>query len=411
MQTPADRLAADARLAPFGRRQARYLAVLVAMVTLVQIGDYLAAIFQLTARPGTVAVTLDFRVFWAAARLALEGDPLAVLDQARLGEVHATNPDTYMPWLYPPGFLTFVTRFGMLDFAPALLAWTALSLLTVTVAFRPFVARQWPRWVLLVLAPAAFPALMLGQNSLFWMAGLLAALAALRAGRWVLAGICIGFLTLKPHLGLLIPVALLAIGAWRTILAATGTAVLLAALPTLAYDAGYWPLLLAGMAEHGALLRQQAAAIDLMISPMYLLAHIGLTPDLALALQGALGLALAGLVFCLWRSDLAGFDLKVAVLLIAILLSAPYLWNYEGTLLPAVGLFLLRAGVLTLRAPLLVLLVLLWLGAELQTLNTSADLVDQRWLGGDIVPPVLLLCLILCLRHLTICRPFNVERA
>jgi len=43
--------------------------------------------------------------------------------------------------------------------------------------------------------------------------------------RPILAGVFIGLLAIKPHLALLFPVALIAIGAWRTLLAAavTGT--------------------------------------------------------------------------------------------------------------------------------------------------------------------------------------------
>src|SRR5207253_7794896 len=42
-----------------------------------------------------------------------------------------------------------------------------------------------------------------------------------------LAGILFGLLTYKPHLGLVLPFALLALGAWRAIFAGTVTAIVL----------------------------------------------------------------------------------------------------------------------------------------------------------------------------------------
>jgi arabinofuranan 3-O-arabinosyltransferase len=397
MQEREDRLAADARLLPFNSRAGFYAAGLTATVSLGFLALILAVAFILTAQPDILAMSVDFRVFWAAGKLAVAGDPLAVHDITKLSAAHATYVEAYMPWLYPPGYLVLVTPFGTLSFAMAFLVWTLLSLAITVWAVQPFVAGIRPLWVLMVLAPAYYPTLLLGQNSLFWMAGLLGALAALRDGRWALAGVFIGALTLKPQLGVMIPFALLAIGAWRTILAAILTTIALIVLPTLYYGLDYWPLLRTTLEEHSANMIFSVGQLKLMLSPLYFLTFVGLDPDLALNVQWVIAGAAAVAVFLLWRSDRVGFDAKAAGLLCAILLSAPYLWYYEGALLAVIALFLLRAGVLTFRPLHLLLLVPLWIGGGLQALNTFTEYVDQRWLGAAYISPLVLICLGLCL--------------
>ncbi len=400
LQSPSDRRAADARLAPFDSRAGFLGAGLVAAGSLVFITMIMGIAFLLTANPETPALENDFRVFWGAGRLAVAGEPLAIHDLARLGASHATGLDVDMPWLYPPAFLIMVTPLGLMPFAWAYLGWALVSLALTAWAARSFVAGIQPVWVLMAFAPAYFPAVMMGQTSLFWLAALLAALAALGQGRWVLAGVFIGLLTLKPQLGVMIPVALLAIGAWRTILSASVTTVLLLALPTLYYGMDYWPLLFVSLAEHSANITFSVIAQKLMLSPMYFLAFIGVDHAVALNIQLGLMALTAVAVFALWRSDRVGFDVKAAGLLCAILLSAPYLWYYEGALMPAIALFLLRGGILSVRPLHMLLLVPLLIGGGLQALNVFTALVDQRWLGAAFVSPVLFVCLGLCLRQL-----------
>jgi arabinofuranan 3-O-arabinosyltransferase len=399
MQLQEDLQAADARLQPFNSRAGFLAAGLTASCTLVFVVMIVVVAFVLTSRPDAIAMSVDFRIFWAAGKLAVAGEPLAVHDLARLGAAHGTQTQQYMPWLYPPGYLMLVTPLGTLSFAMAFLVWTVLAMGLILWAVRPFAAGVKPVWALVALAPAFYPTLMLGQNSLFWMAGLMAALAALARERWVLAGVFIGLLTLKPQLGVMIPVALLAIGAWRTILTAAATAVILAGLPTLYYGLDYWPLLLVNVHEQGASIALSVPNIKLMISPIFALTFYGVDPGLGWIVHWTIAAGALIAVFLLWRSKRAVFDTKAAGLLCAILLSAPYLWYYEGVLLAAIALFLVRGEVLDLRPLHLLVLVPLWVGGGLQAINTFLQIIDQRWLGAAYISPLLLLCLGLCLRQ------------
>jgi hypothetical protein len=369
---------------------------LTLFITLLVVGTA----FILTSEDGMRTLDSDFRVFWAAARLTLAGDPVAAFDAVRIDAEYGTVTEAWMPWLYPPGYLLVVAPLGALPYAVAFLAMTLLSIGSMALASRPFAGGVQPVWAALALAPAYMPALVIGQNSLIWLALLLAALLALRSGRAVLAGVIIGCLTLKPQLGLMLPIALLAAGQWRTILVAGATALILAALPTLIVGPEYWMLLSERLGQHADRMFSQIQDLHMTVGTFQFMTMLGLAPSLALALQWGV-LALSALsVFLFWRSDRISFDAKAALLLIAILLSAPYLWYYEAAMMAAIGLFLLRAGILTARLPDLCLLALLWIGAGLQSLDLVFPGFEDRYLGALIVTPVLCLCLLLCWVHL-----------
>lgn len=400
LQPLVDRKAADARLQPFKSRVVFYSAGFIAFISVALVVFTLFVTFLLTSGPDSQAMAVDFRVFWAAGKLALAGEPLAVNDMTQLDKVHGVLIDEYMPWLYPPGYLVLMTPLGTMSYPVAFLVWTVLSLGLIVWAFRPFVAGIGPLWVLVSLAPAYYPTIMLGQNSLLWMAGLLAGFAALRDGRWLLAGLFFGLLTLKPQLGLLIPFALLAVGAWRTIFVAGVTTVILAVVPSLVYGFEFWPLLQLSLAEHADRLVFSVDQILLMISPAFMLTFYGVENDLAWTLHWVIAAASVVAVIVLWRSKPVAFDTRLAGLLCAMMLSAPYLWYYEGVLLVAIALFMLRGGVLKPRPLHFLVLVPLWIGCGLQAPNTFFLIVEQRWLGAAVISPLLILCLILCLRQI-----------
>jgi hypothetical protein len=357
--------------------------------------------FIQTAEQGTEAIKIDFRIFWAAGRLALEGDFLGAFDLARLAAVHDVLPDAWMPWLYPPGYLLLMMPFGALPFDLSLLIFSALSIVLIGLAVRPFTAGSAPVWLAMTLAPAYVPTLILGQNNLIWLAGLLAALVAMRSERWILAGVLIGCLTLKPQLGLLIPVALMAAGLWRTIFAAITTAIVLAAMPTLLVGTEYWTLFAQRMAEHGDKLLGSLHNLFFLVNPIYLFTLLGAPAEVALKLQWVVVAISAGSVAILWRSRSVGFDEKVAGLLLAILLSAPYLWYYEAALMPMIGLCMVRAGILGRTAPQLFLLFCLWLGAFIAAANAIFVFANGRLVGALLITPVLVVSMIVLLRSTT----------
>ncbi|MCU0827022.1 MAG: DUF2029 domain-containing protein [Tabrizicola sp.] len=400
MQDPQSRQLADARVGILSSDWVAKVILVGCSLTIICTLSVLISSYRLTSGTDLRAISNDFRVFWAAGTLAVQGDYLAVFDMERLTAVHNVNPDDWMPWLYPPGYLFLVLPFGALSYATGFTILSVLSILAMAWAVRPFATGSRAAWAAFSLAPAYLPILLLGQNGLLWLAGLLAALAALRAERWVLAGIVIGLLTLKPQFGLLIPIALIAAGLWRTFLTAVATTVIVAVLPTLVTGIDYWTFYIQRMEEYGTRVVATMHTLDLMSGPFSLLIRLGFPANLALLLQGAVTLAAAASVFLLWRSARAGFDVKVAGLLAASFLASPYNWHYEAAIMALVGLFLLRGGVLRTFPLHLAVLALLWFGAGLQAMAIFVGLGDRHFPWAVLVTPMMVLSLALCLRQL-----------
>ncbi|WP_050602165.1 glycosyltransferase family 87 protein [Ruegeria sp. 6PALISEP08] len=358
-----------------------------------------SAWYQLSLE-GKQALNFDFKVFWSAGRLAYLGEPLAAFDVERLIDVHqAYKEGEWGPWLYPPAFLLAMQPLGALTFSQAWAVFSAISILALVLAVRPFSGGILPVWFAFALPPALLPSLYLGQTAALWTAGLLAALAALRDHRYVLAGIFIGLLTLKPQLGLLIPVALIACGAWRTIASAVITTIAISVFATLVFGAEYWLELREMMSVHADKIRDGIGSNPYMVSPYSLLASLGFGELFALILQWLITALAAIAVFLAWRSIKVGFDLRVAVLILGILLSTPYLWHYEAALLAMAALFLLRAGVLTQRPWGILLAAAMWIGvtpAFLFDAFRDSTVFSLRLLFF----PILILACLVCLRAL-----------
>ncbi len=348
----------------FAGRRGWQLGILVPALVLGVFAIWLGQGWFEIATDGKTGFPIDFRVFWAAAKLAHMGEPLSAFSLDSLLDIHkVVTEDDWMPWLYPPAFLAVLQPLGALSFPAAWLVFSLVSILAMVLAVRPLSEGIVPVWFAFALPPAVLPNLFMGQTAALWMAGLIAALAALKNDRQVLAGVFIGLLTLKPQLGILIPFALLASGAWRTILSASVTTIAISVLPTLLYGTDYWHELRNIMQLHAVVVREAIAGNNLMLSPYSTLASLGLPEPISLAVQWGITALAAVLVTLTWRSPRICFDLRAATLTLAAMLSSPYLWFYESALIAAPALFLLRAGVLTKSPWGLALAGAMWLGA------------------------------------------------
>ncbi|MBM7066700.1 glycosyltransferase family 87 protein [Actibacterium sp. 188UL27-1] len=316
--------------------------------------------------PGCIDVSVDFAVFWGAGHLAAMGEPLAAFSVNRIYEANdATCPPDWFPFLHPPAFLALMTPLGVLPFPVAWIIFSGVSFAVYAAALGPFCKASPSAWVALACAPAVIPVLAVGQFTLLWAGVFLAAFAALRADRPWSAGILIGVLTLKPTLGLMIPAALIAIGAWRATAGAAMTSVILNVAATLIYGPAYWTNLVDIYTQHAARLEETLPLLDLMTSIPALLTRLGISYETAVTLQWGLSALLAGAVFVIWRSKEIGFDAKMAALAAATCLATPYFWHYDAGLLAVVALFLLRSDKV-LGTPLtMVAAVLLWMGPAL----------------------------------------------
>ncbi|WP_174908242.1 glycosyltransferase family 87 protein [Burkholderia diffusa] len=283
----------------------------------------------------------DFSVFWSASYVMLHGSPSQAYDFSVFSRLSAElfpnlRRDAFAPWLYPPTYLLLVTPLALLRFAlgyPLFVAFgvAVLGLAAWRVSRLGMIPGAWRAgMVALPVAPCVFVTAALGQNT--FLTASCAALAVHWAERRpMLAGLCIGLLSVKPQMALLFPFVLVATRAWRTIAwaaLATGTFV---ALSVLVCGIESWRQFVAsaGLArsivlEHGV--------VFWLASP---------TPFAAFRLAGVpLGAAYAAhaciaaitiAAACIAWTQSRDTRVRAAVLTVATLVANPYLWHYELT--------------------------------------------------------------------------------
>lgn len=209
------------------------------LVAVLEVGYLLSS--PLPYDPIGYVVGRDFVNTWLGSRLALTGDPGAHFGffayNAALKEVFGENYPTHI-WSYPPHFLLLSWPLGLMPYLTAYLVYTVLGLV-LYLAVVSDGERRADHLLLLTLAPATIVNIWCGQVGFLVAALLVGGLLQLDR-RPILAGVLFGLLTIKPQLGLLIPLMLVLTGRWRTIAAAIVTIMVLCAATALAFGPGVW---------------------------------------------------------------------------------------------------------------------------------------------------------------------------
>ncbi|MDR3505721.1 MAG: glycosyltransferase family 87 protein [Acidocella sp.] len=273
-------------------------------------------------RQGLVGKALrDGLDFWAGGFLLLNRQLPVLFDhtayQAFLQGLYGKLP--YHLWSYPPSYGLIAAGFGWLSPWQAVLAFDALTLALLALVLR-FAGKSWWFVVAILLAPAALEGAMEHQNAAL-MTMLIGGGLLLLGSRPRCAGALIGLATIKPQLGLVLPLYLLRRSPIAFLYAGLA-AVLLAVASLWAFGVGAWQgfinytspmmsnVLLTGQPPEfaGGLVSVFAAAKP----------YLGVWG--ALAAQGVVSLA----------AVLAGLKTRsVPALLILSLLASPYLHDYD----------------------------------------------------------------------------------
>jgi alpha-1,2-mannosyltransferase len=250
----------------------------------------------------------------------------------------------YAAFFYPPTFLLICWPFALVPYLPALVAWLALTGAAYVKVVRAFAGDR-----LGLLPVLAFPAVLInaghGQNG-FLSAALLGGGALMLNSRPILAGLCLGSLVYKPHLGLMIPIALLAARRGQVFAAATFAALSTCALSYAVFGAPTWLafLDLTGMARDT--LEQGIVGDAKMQSVFAGVRLLGGSLTAAYGLQIALVMGVCAYVIQLqrraYRSDAEG-----PLLVAAALLASPFLLDYDLTLLAIPLAWCAREGLRT----------------------------------------------------------------
>jgi hypothetical protein len=252
----------------------------------------------------------DFAVFWKAGHAALMHD-------------FGGN------FSYPPTTLLFFAPLGMLPLRAAYLVWNLLGVAALMRAMSK-AGLGVLGCLIVLLSPAFLYNVLLGQNGAFSSALLIAALVT-APRRPILAGGLAAILTLKPQLGLLIPMSWLAERRWRAIIVAAFGAVALVALSVLIFGPQPWHTYLTVSAP------AMKAAVDappvtgvpgLAITPFLLSRVLGFSAAWAHWFQLVVSVSVMALTYRLWRAPLDIYD-KLITTLFLCLLAMPYGGIYD----------------------------------------------------------------------------------
>lgn len=302
-----------------------------------------------------VSIRNDFAVFWAAAKLALDGSAIAAFDWRSILAAQSLtyhNGEYIYYWLYPPSLHIVISPLGAMGFTPAFALFTLAGLLLYSRSLAIWCRDCAAARTLAFASPAVAAAVFFGNLALIWVAVLLLALRDLRDGHDLRSGILIALLTVKPQLGVLIPVALLAGGHWRAFRSATVTVTAIVGVTIAVFGIGYWVEFATAVGQMSDIIAHAKTSPDLahmsritrtMITWYAFAREIGVGSHVALTLQLAVLLAAASSVWTVWSGP-ARFESKAAVLCLATLLCTPYAFQYELVLAVAAAFLLSIAG-------------------------------------------------------------------
>jgi hypothetical protein len=304
----------------------------------------------------------DFSDFWTAARLALAGKTgdLYHFDVFWADMKSFLGPDTpYINFLYAPNVLPLIAVFGLLPYLWSYVAWVASGTAAYLGALRTnaFSFAGTPVLLLVALSPAALWNLWDGHNGAFTAALFLGGFY-LSERKPLAAGVLFGLLTFKPHLGILIPVALLLRRNWRCIGAAAATAVALAGLSACVWGREPWAEWRAMMAQQSQLVTPTASSFYKLMPGPYADAAMVLKLSYPwLAWAPAALFALSAAVLAVRREGISAKS--VLVLALATLIIMPYGLNYDMVAVSgALAIYLAAAA--EVAVPLHAALGLLW---------------------------------------------------
>jgi hypothetical protein len=342
-------------------------AVLGGFFVVVAIGAY---IYTLDIRPlfprdgTTLVVGRDFLNFWMYGRAAQLPDPGQWYDPRLYnGALTALVGQNYpgQNWSYPPTMTLVMAPFGALGYLPALAIWTVIGLaIFVPVVWRYLGDRR--AAIAALCSPAAVFGLISGQLAFVTTAMLIGAFAWLDR-RPVPAGMLIGLLTVKPHLGILLPVMLAASRRWKVFLVASVTAIVFAGISMALFGVTPWiNYVEMGLAVQNAVLNDAGGIATPFYPTLFMnLRGIGIGYGPAMALQIALALAAAAVVAWAFRNRTDADSRILMALFFACSVSAlPYMLVYDTLPLCVTAMALLASGTLDSRGRLLARLVF-WL--------------------------------------------------
>jgi hypothetical protein len=271
----------------------------------------------------------DSFALWSWGRIAGERTAAYVYDLALLHSSQIAlgmDPADFYPFIYPPSYLLVLWPLGRL---PGWAACTALLVISLLLYLWATVGRNWRSLALVfaLTAPTTTITIACGQGS-FLAAAMLVGGLRVTSCNPIIGGILLGLLSYKPQFGLLLPVALVSARLWRTLAAAAVTTVSLFILTAVLFGGAIWFVWISSLLSFsGHFAESSGPILHWMPTIFAALLQLGITPVTAQVVQWAATVAVATIVWALFRSGPQ--QLACAALLVGALLATPYAFVYD----------------------------------------------------------------------------------
>lgn len=287
----------------------------------------------------------DFVNFWSGAWLAWHGRAADIFDWPAYHAFQQSivgldiGPYNYS---YSPVLLVLTAPLAALPYLPGLAAWIAASWFAFLSSLRLALPGR-DTLLLAAATPAVFVNALGGQNGC-WTAALLGGGLCLLERRPAIAGVLFGLLIYKPHLGLLIPIALLAGRQWRALCAATATGIVLIVLSVALVGPAVWSDYLRHADDLRRMAIEDGAGVWHRTISLFVFARrLGADVPMAYAMQAAAALAAAAIVARAWLRDVPA-PARYALLVLGTFLATPYLQDYDMVVGAFVAVWLMASS-------------------------------------------------------------------
>ena len=278
------------------------------------------------------AVGSDYSIFRAASILILEGRPAAPFDTEILFETMRTMlpalPEyrASILWNYPPHYDFAIIWLALLPYVPAYVVWCVVTFVPLAFLMWRMAPRCETLW-LLAAFPGTYTNLAYGQNG-FLSATFLGGGLYLITRRPIIAGILFGLLTFKPHLGILVPLALICARQWAVFFSATATTAMVAVASLAVFGMEPWLAFLDSLTGAAGRVSEGLFPLQKMPSLYATLVLLNVDRAPAIMVHGVLAALVTVPVAWLWWKR-GATPAAMALLVAGTLLVSPYLYEYD----------------------------------------------------------------------------------
>jgi len=318
-------------------------------------------------------VALDYRYPFLAGRIGMASGWDRIYDFSQQRQMWTSHwHDAFKPFINPPPVAWVGAPMAILPWPLAAATWTVGGCALVLLAVLLAAPRDWRRQLCFALVAVAFTpivgAVRDGQMVLLVAVGVILGMRLLESDHKVLAGVAFALIGVKPHLALMVPLALALARQWRTLAVLMGTGTVLLGVSVASVGS-------AGIHDYLGLL-QWATSFDVQRqrSPMWLAGPGGVA-----IIETLTVLAVTGALILLRRR---GLRVLLAVACVGSLLVSPYT-NVGDLTLVVLPAWLLYSGRWSAAAVVAVVLVAAVEGLELWP--RSVPLAEFLALGALVV--------------------------